>query len=201
MTAAAVSPGATPYRSTPRSALVATGPHRRAVARRRAPAAWSTGRSRGHRRPVRRHRRARPRTAGCSRASPPTASDAEQRALIGPPPRGHGILGLVIREAQADPAPRPDAAPRLLRLPARTIRRCTPSSASRSSGRRGVFGNLYLTEKLGGEASPTRTSTSRCCSRRIRPPRWRTPGCTRRAPGCWRRCSSSTAPGSGSSPW
>jgi signal transduction histidine kinase len=73
----------------------------------------------------------------------------EERALIGPPPRGHGILGLVIREV------------RVIRLPDLTRH---PDSygfpphhppmhsflGAPIAGRRGVFGNLYLTEKLGG---------------------------------------------------
>jgi signal transduction histidine kinase len=74
-------------------------------------------------------------------------SDAE-REKIGPPPRGHGILGLVIREK------------RVIRLPDLTRH---PDSSGwpphhppmRSFlgvpivGRRGTFGNLYLTEKIG----------------------------------------------------
>jgi signal transduction histidine kinase len=76
---------------------------------------------------------------------------AEERALIGPPPRGHGILGLVIREAQ--PIRLPDLAkhPDSYGFP--------PHHPPMHSflgvpivGRRGVFGNLYLTEKLGAEA-------------------------------------------------
>jgi two-component system, NarL family, sensor histidine kinase DevS len=73
----------------------------------------------------------------------------EERARIGAPPRGHGILGLVIREA------------RVIRLPDLT---CHPDSygfpphhppmhsflGAPIVGRRGAFGNLYLTEKLGG---------------------------------------------------
>jgi signal transduction histidine kinase len=72
----------------------------------------------------------------------------EERAAIGPPPRGHGILGLVIRES------------RVIRLP--DLRRHPDSYGfpphhppMRSflgapiAGRRGVFGNLYLTEKTG----------------------------------------------------
>ena len=73
----------------------------------------------------------------------------EQRALIGPPPRGHGILGLVIREA------RPIRLPDLTRHP--DSYGFPPHHPPMSSflgvpivGRRGVFGNLYLTEKLGG---------------------------------------------------
>ncbi|HEX6106076.1 MAG TPA: GAF domain-containing sensor histidine kinase [Gemmatimonadales bacterium] len=75
--------------------------------------------------------------------------DAAQRELIGPPPRGHGILGLVIREA------------RPIRLPDLTLHPDSygfpPHHPPMRSflgvpivGRRGVFGNLYLTEKLGG---------------------------------------------------
>lgn len=74
----------------------------------------------------------------------------EERALVGPPPRGHGILGLVIREARVirlpDIARHPDSygfpphhPPMRSFLGAPVI------------GRRGVFGNLYLTEKLGGD--------------------------------------------------
>lgn len=73
----------------------------------------------------------------------------EERARIGPPPRGHGILGLVIREA------------RVIRLPDLARHRDSygfpPHHPPMHSflgapivGRRGVFGNLYLTEKLGG---------------------------------------------------
>ena len=75
---------------------------------------------------------------------------AEERARIGPVPRGHGILGLVIREA------------RVIRLPDLTRH---PDSFGfpphhppmRSflgvpvTGRRGVLGDLYLTEKLGAQ--------------------------------------------------
>jgi len=73
----------------------------------------------------------------------------EERARIGAPPRGHGILGLVIREA------------RIIRLPDLTRHPDSygfpPHHPPMHSflgapivGRRGVFGNLYLTEKLGG---------------------------------------------------
>jgi K+-sensing histidine kinase KdpD len=75
--------------------------------------------------------------------------DAEQRALIGPPPRGHGILGLVIREA------RPIRLPDLSRHP--DSYGFPPHHPPMRSflgvpivGRRGTFGNLYLTEKIGG---------------------------------------------------
>jgi len=74
----------------------------------------------------------------------------ELRALIGPPPRGHGILGLVIRD------PRPIRLPDLTRHP--DSYGFPPHHPPMRSflgvpivGRRGVFGNLYLTEKIGGE--------------------------------------------------
>ena len=74
---------------------------------------------------------------------------AEERARIGPPPKGHGILGLVIREA------------RVIRLPDLTQHPDSygfpPHHPPMKSflgvpivGRRGSFGNLYLTEKIGG---------------------------------------------------
>lgn len=76
--------------------------------------------------------------------------DPEQRAQIGPPPRGHGILGLVIREARAIRLPDLTRHPDSYGFP--------PHHPPMRSflgvpivGKRGVFGNLYLTEKLGGE--------------------------------------------------
>jgi signal transduction histidine kinase len=75
--------------------------------------------------------------------------DPEERARIGPPPRGHGILGLVIREA------RPIRLPDLKKHP--DSYGFPPHHPPMRSflgvpilGRRGVFGNLYLTEKHGG---------------------------------------------------
>ena len=68
----------------------------------------------------------------------------EDRELIGPPPRGHGILGLVVREA------RPIRLPDLARHP--DSYGFPPHHPPMRSflgvpivGRRGVFGNLYLT--------------------------------------------------------
>ena len=75
-------------------------------------------------------------------------TDAE-RVAIGPPPRGHGILGLVIRAGK--PIRLPDLAkhPDSYGFP--------PNHPPMHSflgvpivGRRGTFGNLYLTEKIGG---------------------------------------------------
>ena len=75
--------------------------------------------------------------------------DAELRAKIGPLPRGHGILGLVIRAA------RPIRLPDLTRHP--DSYGFPPHHPPMHSflgvpivGKRGIFGNLYLTEKLGG---------------------------------------------------
>jgi signal transduction histidine kinase len=75
--------------------------------------------------------------------------DDELRARIGAPPRGHGILGLVIREA------RPIRLPDLTKHP--DSYGFPPHHPKMTSflgvpivGRRGVFGNLYLTEKVGG---------------------------------------------------
>jgi len=73
-----------------------------------------------------------------------------ERAMIGALPRGHGILGLVVREA------------RVIRLPDLVLH---PDSSGFPPhhppmhsflgvpivGRRGVFGNLYLTEKTGAD--------------------------------------------------
>jgi GAF domain-containing protein len=74
--------------------------------------------------------------------------DAEQRALIGALPRGHGVLGLVIRD------PRPVRLPDLTKHP--DSFGFPPHHPPMHSflgvpivGRRGVFGNLYLTEKIG----------------------------------------------------
>jgi signal transduction histidine kinase len=76
--------------------------------------------------------------------------DEELRARLGPPPKGHGILGLVIREA------RPIRLPDLTRHP--DSYGFPPYHPLMHSflgvpilGKRGVFGNLYLTEKLGGD--------------------------------------------------
>jgi signal transduction histidine kinase len=71
----------------------------------------------------------------------------EDRERIGPPPRGHGILGLVIREA------RPIRMPDLTQHP--DSYGFPPHHPPMQSflgvpivGRRGVFGNVYLTEKI-----------------------------------------------------
>ena len=74
--------------------------------------------------------------------------DAAERERIGPPPTGHGILGLVVREARVVRMPDLAKHPESHGFP--------PNHPPMHSflgvpivGRRGVFGNLYLTEKLG----------------------------------------------------
>jgi signal transduction histidine kinase len=75
----------------------------------------------------------------------------ELRARLGPPPRGHGILGLVIREAKPIRLPDLTQHPDSYGFP--------PHHPVMHSflgvpilGTRGVFGNLYLTEKVGSDA-------------------------------------------------
>jgi signal transduction histidine kinase len=77
--------------------------------------------------------------------------DPEQRALIGDLPRGHGILGLVIRSGKPIRLPDLTKHPDSYGFP--------PHHPPMQSflgvpivGKRGIFGNLYLTEKLGDEA-------------------------------------------------
>jgi signal transduction histidine kinase len=75
----------------------------------------------------------------------------ELRARIGPPPQGHGILGLVIRE------PRPIRLPDLTKHPdSYGFPLHHPPMHSFLGvpivGHRGVFGNLYLTEKIDAQA-------------------------------------------------
>jgi signal transduction histidine kinase len=76
---------------------------------------------------------------------------AQERALIGEPPRGHGILGLVIREARPvrlpDLAKHPDSYGFPPHHPPMHSFLGVPIVA-----RRGVFGNLYLTEKIDAAA-------------------------------------------------
>ena len=73
----------------------------------------------------------------------------EGRARIGPPPRGHGILGLVIREARPIRLPDLRRHPDSFGFPPHHPTMQTFLGVP-ITGRRGVFGNLYLTEKQGG---------------------------------------------------
>ena len=76
--------------------------------------------------------------------------DSELEQRIGPPPRGHGILGLVMREARpirlSDLTKHPDSYGFPPHHPPMRSFLGVPILGSR-----GVFGNLYLTEKNGGE--------------------------------------------------
>ncbi|HEX6644801.1 MAG TPA: GAF domain-containing sensor histidine kinase [Gemmatimonadales bacterium] len=72
----------------------------------------------------------------------------DERARMGDPPRGHGILGLVIREGRVIRIPDLTAHPDRYGFP--------PGHPVMRSflgvpivGRRGTFGDLYLTEKIG----------------------------------------------------
>jgi signal transduction histidine kinase len=78
-----------------------------------------------------------------------TGMTADEHRRIGAPPKGHGVLGLVIREATVVRLPDLARHPDSFGFP--------PHHPEMHSflgvpiiGRRGVFGNLYLTEKLGG---------------------------------------------------
>lgn len=76
--------------------------------------------------------------------------DASERELIGALPRGHGLLGVVVRERRVVRLPNLSKHPDSSGFPPNH-----PPMASFLGvpivGRRSVFGNLYLTEKLGGE--------------------------------------------------
>ena len=79
-----------------------------------------------------------------------TGIDDEQHRMIGDLPRGRGILGLLIREPQAlrldELAAHPDSVGFPAHHPAMTTFLGVPVRI-----RGTVFGNLYLTEKAGGE--------------------------------------------------
>ncbi len=76
--------------------------------------------------------------------------DPELRARIGPPPRGHGILGLVISESRSIRLPDLARHPASYGFPPHHPEMHSFLGAP-IIGRRGVFGNLYLTEKIGAE--------------------------------------------------
>jgi len=76
--------------------------------------------------------------------------DDEQRARIGRPPEGHGILGVITRDAKplrlADLSTHADSCGFPPHHPPMRSFLGVPIF-----GREGVFGSLYLTEKIGGE--------------------------------------------------
>ncbi|HEU5217257.1 MAG TPA: GAF domain-containing sensor histidine kinase [Gemmatimonadales bacterium] len=73
--------------------------------------------------------------------------DEAQRRLIGAPPRGHGILGLVIREGRPIRLPDLGRHPDSYGFPPNHPRMQSFLGVP-ITGRGGAFGNLYLTEKL-----------------------------------------------------
>jgi signal transduction histidine kinase len=73
----------------------------------------------------------------------------EERERIGPPPKGHGILGLVIREAKPIRLPDLTKHPDSFGFPPHHPKMHSFLGVP-VTGRRGIFGNLYLTEKTGG---------------------------------------------------
>ncbi len=77
--------------------------------------------------------------------------DPDDTARLGALPRGHGVLGVMIREAKplriSDLAKHPDS---VGFPPGHPVMHSFLGTPVR--GRGGVFGNLYLTEKLGGDA-------------------------------------------------
>ncbi len=72
----------------------------------------------------------------------------EQRALIGPPPKGHGILGLVIREERVIRLPDLNRHPDSYGFPPNHPPMRSFLGAPIAT-RRGSFGNLYFCEKIG----------------------------------------------------
>ena len=72
----------------------------------------------------------------------------EQRALIGPPPKGHGILGLVIREERVIRLPDLHRHPDSYGFPPNHPPMRSFLGAPIAT-RRGSFGNLYFCEKIG----------------------------------------------------
>ncbi len=126
---------------------------------------------------------------------------AEERARIGTLPKGLGILGLVIHEGRSVRMADLMQHPASYGFP--------PNHPPMHSflgvpilGKRGVLGDLYLTEKLGAAEFTRRGRTpgNPAGLRRSRR-RSRTPGCMRTVLGYWRRCSGCIARGSASSRW
>lgn len=77
-------------------------------------------------------------------------SEAE-RERIGPPPAGRGILGVVIREAKPLRLARICDDPRSAGYPPHHPRMNSFLGVPIRSSRGGVYGNLYLTEKIGAQ--------------------------------------------------
>jgi signal transduction histidine kinase len=78
-----------------------------------------------------------------------TGISEEERAAIGEPPTGHGILGVLIEEKGTLRLPDIEADPRAHGFPPHhPPMRTFLGTAVRARGE--VFGNIYLTEKMGG---------------------------------------------------
>ncbi|HJS27526.1 MAG TPA: GAF domain-containing sensor histidine kinase [Actinomycetota bacterium] len=75
----------------------------------------------------------------------------EQRAAIGDPPTGHGLLGALIREARPLRIPDISADPRSVGFPPNHPPMRSLLGAP-VTGRGRVFGNIYLTDKQGADA-------------------------------------------------
>ena len=76
---------------------------------------------------------------------------AEQRAALGDPPTGHGLLGVLIREARPLRIPDITTDPRSVGFPPNHPV-MTSLLGAPVKGRGGVFGNIYLTDKRNAEA-------------------------------------------------
>ncbi|HEX5937905.1 MAG TPA: GAF domain-containing sensor histidine kinase [Actinomycetota bacterium] len=75
----------------------------------------------------------------------------EQRAALGDPPRGHGLLGALIRDARPLRIPDISADPRSVGFPPNHPP-MTSLLGAPIAGRGRVFGNIYLTDKQDAEA-------------------------------------------------
>jgi signal transduction histidine kinase len=75
----------------------------------------------------------------------------EQRAALGDPPTGHGLLGVLITEARPLRIPDISADPRSVGFPPNHPP-MTSLLGAPVTGRGMVFGNIYLTDKQGAEA-------------------------------------------------
>ncbi len=137
--------------------------------------------------------------AACSASSSHAGIDDEERALIGPLPTGHGLLGVVIEDVK--PLRLEDLSQHPMSAgfpPDHPPMHSFLGAAVRARGE--VFGRLYLTEKRSrSPASPTTTRS--WCMHWPRPRAWRstTPACTsnhgagssgwrppaRSPPSCW----------------
>ncbi len=103
----------------------------------------------------------------------------EERAALGDPPTGHGLLGALIREARPLRIPDISADPRSVGFPPNHPPMKSLLGAP-ITGRGKVFGNIYLTDKQAPTHSTRRTSECSSCLLRRRPWPSRTLACTTR---------------------